>query len=73
MPQKQTRISQKLRRRKKSFRYSVHRTPRVAEDREESARVRDVMAMAKREKTDVIIVRMVEIETISHRMADVKK
>ena len=73
MPQKRTRKNQKLRRRKKLFRYSVHRTPRVGEDREESARARDVMAMEKRETTDVTTARTVEIETTGHRMADVKK
>ena len=81
MPKKQKRKNLTHQRRKKSFRYSARRIPKVVEDRVESVRVRDVMTEEMTDATiviraDVMIkeitVQMVEIKMENPRM-DAKK
>ena len=81
MPKKQKRKNLTHQRRKKLFRYSARRIPKVVEDRVESVRVRDVMTEEMTDATiviraDVMIkeitVQMVEIKMENPRM-DAKK
>ena len=70
MPKKQKRKNLTHQRRKKSFRYSARRIPKVVEDRVESVRVRDVMT---EEITATIVIRAdVMIKEITVQMVEIK-
>ena len=70
MPKRQKRKNLTHQRRKKSFRYSARRIPKVVEDRVESVRVRDVMT---EEITATIVIRAdVMIKEITVQMVEIK-
>ena len=70
MPKKQKRKNLTHQRRKKLFRYSARRIPKVVEDRVESVRVRDVMT---EEITATIVIRAdVMIKEITVQMVEIK-